>query len=141
MRQCLLLKRPCAHRLMASNKGYLVRAIYDWCVDSSLTPFLISIIDQRTQIPKSLSQDKEAIFNLSPSATSKLLLDNEFISFSARFNGQSEDIYLPIDCIKGIYAKENGEGLFFEVSARSDESLNDKKPQSKAKKSHLRLVK
>ncbi|MGZ9159454.1 MAG: ClpXP protease specificity-enhancing factor, partial [Nitrospira sp.] len=31
-----------------STKPYLVRAIYEWCVDSGLTPQLLVAVDSRT---------------------------------------------------------------------------------------------
>jgi stringent starvation protein B len=42
-----------------------------------------------------------------------LELNNDWVSLSARFSGQPFSVYVPIAAVLGIYAKENGEGMFF----------------------------
>ena len=123
-----------------STKPYLVRSIYDWCTDSNLTPYINAKIISRVIVPKNHIKSNEIIFNLSLESTSKLIFDNEFVSFTARFNGKNEDIFLPMESIAGIYSKENGQGIFFKV----DESTFEKKGKNKelkTKKNHLSLVK
>ncbi|MDB4138279.1 ClpXP protease specificity-enhancing factor [Methylophilaceae bacterium] len=127
---------------MVSNKPYLVRGIFDWCVDSDLTPYLAAKILPGVRPPKSNINEKEIILNLSPAATTKLIINNDFISFSARFNGVNEEIYIPMSSVSGIYAHENGEGLFFKISKKEHENLKGKGSSNKKNKpSHLTLVK
>ena len=130
---------------MLSNKPYLVRGIFDWCVDSGLTPYLSAKILPGTRPPKSHINAEEIILNISTSATTKLIIDNDFVSFCARFNGVNEEIYIPISSILGIYAHENGQGLFFETSQKKQEPTKGKssldKINKKNKSSHLTLVK
>ncbi len=130
---------------MLSNKPYLIRGIFDWCVDSGLTPYLSAKILPGTRAPKSYINTEEIILNISTSATTKLIIDNNFISFFARFNGINEEIYIPMNSILGIYAHENGKGLFFEMNRKKQETSNEKgsldKPNKKNKPSHLTLVK
>jgi len=130
---------------MVSNKPYLVRGIFDWCVDSGMTPYLAAKILPGTRPPKSHVNAEEITLNISSAATTKLIIDNDFISFFARFNGINEEIYIPMSCISGIYAHENGEGLFFEISRKEHESSKGKGPlekiNKKNKSSHLTLVK
>ena len=134
--------------MISSTKPYLIRGIYDWCMDSNLTPYVIAKIIDGVKVPKNRPFDNscftansnEIILNLSLKSTEKLIFDNNFISFSTRFNGNNQDIFLPMKSIAGIYSKENGEGLFFEV----DENIIEKKSKNikqKTKKSHLSLVK
>ena len=123
-----------------STKPYLVRSIYDWCTDSNFTPYISAKIVSGVIAPKNYTKANEIIFNLSLESISKLIFDNNFVSFTARFNGKSEDIFLPMESILGIYSKENGQGIFFKV----DESVSEKKEKNKelkTKKSHLSLVK
>jgi stringent starvation protein B len=47
-------------------------------------------------------------------ATTSLVINNEAISFKARFEGKSQNIYVPTDAVLTIYTGENGEGMFFE---------------------------
>ena len=126
--------------MISSTKPYLIRGIYDWCMDSNLTPYIIAKIISEVKVPKSHIKNNEIILNLSLESTNKLIFDNNFISFSARFDGKNQDVFLPMKSIAGIYSKENGEGLFFEV----DENIIEKKSKNikqKTKKSHLSLVK
>jgi len=123
-----------------STKPYLIRSIYDWCTDSNFTPYVVAKIISGVKVPAKNIKSKEIILNLSLESTNKLIFDNDFISFSARFNGKNQDIFLPMESISGIYSKENGEGLFFEV----DENTTNKKTKNiekKTKKPYLSLVK
>jgi stringent starvation protein B len=46
---------------------------------------------------------------------------------------------LPISAVEGIYAKENGEGLFFEV--KEDQEIDSKETKKSPNKPKLTLVK
>jgi len=126
--------------MISSTKPYLIRGIYDWCIDSNLIPYVIAKIISGVRVPKNYIKNNEIILNLSLESTNKLIFDNDFISFSARFEGKNHDIFLPIESIVGIYSKENNEGLFFEVDENTIEKKS-KKIKQKTKKPHLSLVK
>jgi stringent starvation protein B len=98
-----------------STTPYLIRAIHEWCVDNNLTPHLLVAIMSGVQVPMGYSKNGEIVLNLSYGATKGLLIENEAISFSARFAGVSHDIYVPMQAVKGIFSRENGQGMFFEV--------------------------
>ena len=123
----------------ASTKPYLVRAIYEWCVAEQFTPYLLVKIDQNTLAPRAFIKDGKILLNLSPESIKDLLMGDEAITFSARFNGAPENLYLPISAIEGIYAKENGEGLFFEV--KEDQEIDSKEIKKSPNKPKLTLVK
>tara|TARA_B100000902_G_scaffold82808_2_gene87388 strand:- start:2552 stop:2947 length:396 start_codon:yes stop_codon:yes gene_type:complete len=131
--------------MTVTTKPYLIRGIYDWCIDSNLTPYVIAKIIDGVKVPKSHINSNEIVLNLSLESTEKLIFDNNFISFSTRFNGNNQDIFLPIESIAGIYGKENGEGLFFGVDQNIEErkSINKKtkEKEKKIKNSHLSIVK
>jgi len=55
----------------------------------------------------------------SQGATRNLLIGNDLIQFSARFNGASRDIEVPIDAVVSIYARETSQGLSFVVEEES----------------------
>ena len=126
--------------MASSTKPYLIRSIYDWCTDSNFTPYIIATIITGVKVPKNHIKSKEFVLNLSLESTNKLIFDNNFISFSARFDGKNQDIFLPMEAISGIYSKENGEGLFFEVGENMAEK-GTKKIEKKTKKPYLSLVK
>ncbi len=123
----------------ASTKPYLVRAIYEWCVAEQYTPYLLVKIDQNTLAPRAFIKDGKILLNLSPESIKDLLMGDEAITFTARFNGAPENLYLPISAIEGIYAKENGEGLFFEV--KEDQEIDSKEIKKSPNKPKLTLVK
>ena len=97
------------------TKPYMVRAIHEWCVDNSLTPHLLVAVNAQCRVPMAYVKDGEIVLNLNYSATKDLLLDNEAIVFSARFGGVSQHLYVPMAAVKGIFARENGQGMFFEL--------------------------
>ncbi len=100
-----------------STKPYLMRAIYDWCVDSGYTPYLSVTVDSVTRVPMEYVKDGQIVLNIGPVAVERFKLGNELIEFSARFNGTGRDISIPIGVVSAIYARENGQGLSFEVTA------------------------
>jgi stringent starvation protein B len=99
-----------------STKPYLLRAIYEWCTDNGYTPYLAAMVDAQTRVPREFVKNGEIVLNISFSATSGLKMDNDFIHFSARFSGVSRGISVPVENIVAIYARENGQGMAFEVS-------------------------
>ncbi len=99
-----------------STKPYLIRAIYEWCSDSGLTPHIAVKVNSGTRVPMAFVKNGEIVLNISYGATHALSIDNDSISFSARFSGVSRDIFIPIECIVAIYANETGQGMAFEVA-------------------------
>jgi len=126
--------------MILSTKPYLIRSIYDWCTDSKFTPYVVAKIISGVKVPVNHIKSNEIVLNLSLESTNKLIFDNDFISFSARFNGKNQDIFLPMESISGIYSKENGEGLFFEVNKNMTQK-DTKNIGKKNKKPYLSLVK
>jgi stringent starvation protein B len=100
-----------------STKPYFIRAIYEWCSDSGLTPYLSVKVDDNTRVPIEYVKNGEIVLNVSQSATRNLTMSNELIQFSARFNGVSREISVPIYAVQGVFARENGQGAFFTADA------------------------
>lgn len=99
-----------------STKPYLLRAIYEWCTDNGYTPYLAATVDGRTRVPREFVKNGEIVLNISFTATSSLKMENDFIEFHARFGGVSREISIPVDNVVAIYARENGQGMAFEVT-------------------------
>jgi stringent starvation protein B len=95
---------------------YLIRAIYEWCCDNGLTPYVAVKVDETTKVPTEYVKNGEIVLNVSPDATRNLKIGNDRIQFSARFGGTSREISVPISAVAGIFAKENGHGLAFQIS-------------------------
>ena len=98
-----------------STKPYLIRAIHEWCSDSNFTPYLSVKVDANTRVPTEYVKNGEIVLNVSYDATHRLTIGNDAVQFSARFNGVSRECSVPIEAVLGIFARENGQGLFFQV--------------------------
>lgn len=104
------------------TKPYMIRAIHEWCVDNGLTPHLLVAVNAQTRVPMAYVKDGEIVLNINYSATKDLHIDNDAVVFSARFGGVSQNLYIPIGAIKGVFARENGQGMFFEAEEVADVS-------------------
>lgn len=101
---------------MKSSRPYLVRALYEWIVENDCTPhLLVDALYPRVQVPKGFASDGQIVLNVSPSAIRHLHMDNEAVSFEGRFGGVPHTLYVPIAAVLAIYAKENGQGMVFEI--------------------------
>jgi stringent starvation protein B len=98
-----------------STRPYLLRALYEWCADNGLTPYVAAYVDDTVRVPREHVKNNEIVLNISMDATSSLKIDNDFLQFKARFGGQAREIVVPIDHIIAIYARENGQGMAFPV--------------------------
>ncbi len=99
---------------MISSRPYLLRAIYDWIVDSGLTPYiLVDAEAEDVTVPVQYIQDGRIILNVSPEAVRGLEVGNDWVMFSARFGGVSMNVSFPPRTALAIYAKENGRGMVF----------------------------
>lgn len=101
----------------ASTTPYLIRAIYEWCCDSGLTPYIAVKVDEGTRVPMEYVRDGEIVLNIAMDATRNLKIGNDLIQFSARFAGVSREVSVPIGSVAGIFARETGHGLAFQTSA------------------------
>ncbi len=136
-----------------STKPYFIRAIYEWCSDCGFTPYLSVRVDERTRVPLEYVKSGEIVLNVSLNATRNLTINNELIQFSARFNGVSREVTIPVDRVQGIFARENGQGAFFTVetpaalaaapasAAPAEADSEPPKPPAMAGKTRLKLVK
>ena len=102
-----------------STKPYLLRAIYEWCVDNGYTPYVSVVVDARTRVPMEYVRDGEIVLNIGPLATNRLQIGNELIECSARFAGTVRELSIPVAAVAAIYARENGHGMSFETGART----------------------
>lgn len=141
-----------------SQQPYLLRALYAWCIDAGYTPYINARIDPSTRIPPGYARNNEITLNIGPDAVQALQMENDWISFTARFGGVAQSVEIPAVNILAIYARETGEGMSFaglmddteEQPAAAPEATEDsgqsaagaKTPKAPPKgKPDLRLVK
>ncbi len=133
---------------MTSSRPYIFRAIHQWITDNGLTPYvLVNAEYPGASVPEQHIENGKIILNISPRAVSHWQLDNDWITFSARFGGKSRDITIPVQAVLAIYARENGKGMVFErengatAQAGPPHPPESPKPPRKKGRRHLQLVK
>ncbi len=129
---------------MTPSRPYLFRAINEWLLDNGMTPYiLVDATVENTYVPQHYVQNDEIILNISPSSVENLSIDNAGIAFNARFQGQPFDIYVPMQAVQSIYAKENGQGTVFaeEDGFPSPDDNDPEPPKPQKKRPQLRVVK
>ncbi|MDM5146808.1 ClpXP protease specificity-enhancing factor SspB [Candidatus Persebacteraceae bacterium Df01] len=95
-------------------RPYLLRAVYEWCVDTKHTPYLI-VENGRDDVslPKSSVGEKNTVLNIDGEAVRDMVMADDVVSFTARFQGATFHVHVPMGAIVGIFAKETGSGLSF----------------------------
>ena len=101
-----------------STKPYLLRAVYEWCVDNGYTPHISVVVDSGTRVPMEYVHNGEIVLNVGPVAASRLRMGNELIECTARFSGVAKDLVIPVATVAAIYAGENGQGMSFELGKK-----------------------
>lgn len=127
------------------KRPYLLRALYDWIIDSELTPYLLVTVDDTSvQVPQEYVSEGKIVLNVSPMAVRELDLGQEAVTFSGRFGGRPFPIHVPMASIQAIYAKETGEGMMFEpesIAPEPDPQPPEPDPESSPPGGHLKVVK
>ena len=131
-----------------STKPYLLRAVYEWCVDNGYTPQIAVLVDERTRVPTEHVRDGEIILNIGPLAANRIKMGNDIIECSARFSGVARDLVIPVAAVTAIYAAETGQGMSFEREKATEGSAHDaasapdpKDPQKPGNRPALRRIK
>ena len=99
---------------MSSSRPYLVRALNEWVLDNDCTPYIV--VDagiQGVQVPNEHVANGQIVLNISPGAVKSLVIGNSALEFNARFGGVPMQVFVPLQAVIAIYAKENGEGMVF----------------------------
>ncbi|MFN3234693.1 MAG: ClpXP protease specificity-enhancing factor [Gammaproteobacteria bacterium] len=151
--------------MMQPKKPYLVRAFYDWIVNSDCTPYIV--VDTTipyVEVPPEFIHNDQIVFNIAPLAVRHFVIENNCVRFNGRFSGKIRHVYFPMKAVMAIYAKENGKGMMFdektdehshpmleptppsEMTVRpttvtnAPTSLSSAKTKKKTRPSHLKLV-
>ena len=145
---------------MTSSRPYIARALYEWILDNNSTPYImVDATVEGVVVPEEFVNDGQIVLNIAPQAVRALEIGNETIFFSGRFGGDLLDIFVPIGALMAIYARENGQGMVFEVEPATavpqedqevspltvvESSQEDKREENgkkRAGKPHLTVVK
>ncbi|MDR1076789.1 MAG: ClpXP protease specificity-enhancing factor [Xanthomonadaceae bacterium] len=97
---------------MTSYRPYLLRALVEWINDNGMTPhILVDATKPGVQVPSSAVRDGAVVLNIADRAVVGLLIDNEWINFTARFGGVSYPVQVPMSAILAVYSRETGRGM------------------------------
>lgn len=125
---------------MTSSRPYLIRALYDWIADNEMTPhLLVNAEHPLASVPAQFVENGKIVLNVSPFAVEGFSIDNDMIAFSARFSGVATEIFIPVQAVQAIYARENGRGMVFS-DGDEDETPPPEAPDT-GKRPALRVVK
>ena len=127
---------------MNSSRPYIMRALYEWIVDSECTPYvLVDASMPDVMVPQQFVKDNQIVLNISPDAVVDLSISNQAVAFNGRFGGVATDVFVPISAVVGIYARENGQGMVFdpeEAAGPPDDSPPE--PDRSEKRPSLKIV-
>lgn len=135
---------------MQPRRPYLIRALYDWLIDSGELPHLLVDADaEGVRVPREYVQEGRIILNIGPDAVGALSLGNEEISFQARFGGRPMTVSLPPAAVVAIYGRDSGQGMMFgpedisgnEDAPHADDANSGDKPQRPGGKPTLKIIK
>ena len=89
-----------------------------------LTPHIaVDALVPGTDVPHEFVKDGQITLNIAPGAVRDLYMDNEALSFNARFSGTPRQVYVPMAALIAIFARENGVGMGFGMEPGA-EALN-----------------
>ena len=141
---------------MTSHRPYLLRALVEWINDNGMTPhILVDAGLPGVQVPPSSVQDGRVVLNIAERAVVHLHMDNDGVSFTARFGGVSHPVRVPMAAVLAVYARETGQGMALpdDIPGTSSEPPDDDAPPPSSspkspddtpptgKRPHLRVVK
>ncbi|WGE89961.1 ClpXP protease specificity-enhancing factor [Actinobacillus arthritidis] len=138
---------------MKPLRPYLYHAYYNWIIDNDNTPYLLVNAEYPdVDVPVEYVRDGKIILNIAPRSIGQYVVNDDYISFSARFQGMLRNLYIPFGATEAIYAQETGDGVMFQDEAyyseqaylersESIQTVEEKPKTTKKKAGHLKLVK
>jgi stringent starvation protein B len=131
-----------AERPLSNQRPYLLRAMHEWMTDNALTPHIV--VDATfpdIDLPQEHVSDNKLVLNVSYAATRAFVIGNGAVTFEARFHGVPRPLYVPVDAVLGIYARENGQGMVFAEGPKPEPPPPDGDGPKEEKRPALRVVK
>lgn len=108
-------------------------------VDNGMTPHvLVDASGESVRVPAKHVENNRIVLNIGPMAVNGLTLGNEEVNFSARFQGKSMRVVVPVQNVLAIYTRENGQGMMFGDEGENPPAGPGSKPSSKPQ---LKVVK
>lgn len=117
--------------------------MHEWMGDNGHTPHIV--VDARVDgvnVPREHVKDGKIILNISETAAHNLKLNNSAVSFRARFSGVPFDVWVPMQSVLGIYARETGQGMIFSHdNEATEQDVTEATREAPRARPHLKVVK
>lgn len=91
---------------MTDPRPYLIAAHVQWLDDNGADPHVVLQNGPKTDFPPALKSHSVVTFNISSVAIVGLHIDEQGISFSARFSGKEHKVYAPLDCMVHLCSRD-----------------------------------
>lgn len=133
--------------VLSPSRSYLLRGLYEWLVDNQCTPHIVvDTTIKGVMVPEQFVSDGQIVLNINASAVQDLALEQDSVSFNARFGGVPMNVYVPMVAVIAIYAKESGMGMGFGMEPGVEFFDHPEPPPStpsptKSKRPKLQVVK
>jgi stringent starvation protein B len=127
------------------QRPYLLRALYEWIVDSGDVPdVLVDAEVEEIQVPSEHVENGQIVLNLGPNAVRDLVMEQDYVMCTSRFGGRPYELYLPMAAIRAIYGRDTQQGMVFPeeelLAAKVVPDQNPDNPSPDDDKPTLRLV-
>lgn len=121
------------------KRPYFVRAMHEWLEDNGFTTYImVDATHTNLVAPLQYAQDGRLVLAISYQATKDLFIDNQSIAFNGRFGGVAQDVWIPMQAVLGIYAKEDtSHALFFDPEEYANHQDDEPEPP---KPNHLKFI-
>ena len=122
---------------------YVFRAILAWINDENQTPYIVAVTDKTgIQIPPGSAKENYITLNIGPNAVRDFELNDEFITFNARFAGVAQQVVIPLDAIHGLCSRNAcwGDDKGWKVIELTPSSLAKELQRAPKARKNLRLI-
>lgn len=116
-------------------RPYIIRALYEWCIDKELTPHLLIqwTKNKDNHILGKYAVNNRVIINISPLAVKNLVIGDTAIDLTARFDDVAVDLSIPHEQIIAVYTKESEQYIAFPKPVAPTKVVTDESPPKKGK--------
>ena len=111
---------------MKPQRPYLLRALYDWIVDSGEVPYiLVDATVEGVVVPQEHIQDGKIVLNIGPNAIRDLHIGDDYVMCNGRFDGRVFELCMPMLSVNAIYSKDTAQGMVFPEESALGELAGD----------------
>lgn len=92
--------------MLKDIRPYILWAHIQWLDESDAKPHIVIQNGPKTLFPPAFQSHSVVIFNVSTESVKGMNLDENGLSFSAKFGGKEFRVYAPLDCLMQIHSAD-----------------------------------